>query len=433
MDKRVVITGLGIISCAGIGIDENWSNIVAGRTGIGPVTSLCDIKNLPVKIAGEAKGFNPKEYIKDRKSLKIMYRNVQLGLAAAKLAFDDSALETTTIDPLRFGAIIGSGGGGFDEGPDNKDLADVIKASWNENENQFDPIRFGANGIERLYPLWLLKSLCNNVFCYVSIYYNAQGVNDNIMTSFTSGSQAIGDAFSAIKRGDADVTFAGGYDTLIMPNNFFCYDRLNMLTKGNENLSSFRPFDRLRDGFVLGEGAGMVILEDLSHAKKRGAKIYGEIAGYGNASNAYHLYKPSLDGKGIASAIKKACKCAKINISDIGYINADGIGTVESDTAETNAIKEVFSEDAYKIAISSTKPIVGHVGAAAGAVEMIICAMTIAKKIVPPTINLENPDPECDLDYCPAKAREIAVNAALSINQGIGGQNSALIIKRFEG
>ncbi|MGR3319189.1 MAG: beta-ketoacyl-[acyl-carrier-protein] synthase family protein [Candidatus Anammoxibacter sp.] len=432
MDNRIVVTGLGIISSVGAGIEENWANVVAGKSGIDVITKF-DSEMVPVKVAGEVKDFKPKEYIKDRKSLKIMYRNVQLGLAAVQLAVEHSGLETDEVDPVRFGAIIGSGGGGFDEGPNNKDLAGVIMASWDENEKNFDSIKFGALGIDRLHPLWLLKTLPNNVFCYLSIYYNAQGVNDNVITSFTGGSQAIGEAFAAIKRGDADVIIAGGYDTLIMPNNFFCFDGLNMLTKGNDSQSSFRPFDRDRNGFVLGEGAGMVILEELSHAKKRGAKIYGEIVGYGNTSNAHHLYEPLPGGEGIMAAIKKACRKAQINLNDINYINADGIGTVISDKAETNAIKDIFSEHAYKMVISSTKPIMGHTGAAAGAIELILCAMAIEKQIVPPTINLDNPDPECDLDYCPKNARDMEINAALSINQGIGGQNTALIIKKYKG
>ncbi|MGR3179889.1 MAG: beta-ketoacyl-[acyl-carrier-protein] synthase family protein [Candidatus Anammoxibacter sp.] len=432
MDNRIVVTGLGIISSVGTGIEENWANVVAGKSGI-DILSKFDSEMVPVKMACEVKDFKPKEYIKDRKSLKIMYRNVQLGLATVQLAVEHSGLETGKIDPVRFGSFIGSGGGGFDEGPHNKDLAGVITASWDEDGKRFDSIKFGSLGIDKLHPLWLLKTLPNNVFCYLSIYHNVQGVNDNVITSFTSGSQAIGDGFSAIKRGDADVIIAGGYDTLIMPNNFFCFDGLNMLTKGNDDLSSFRPFDKDRNGFVLGEGAGMVILEELSHAKKRGAKIYGEIVGYGNTSNAQHLYEPPLNGAGIKAAIKKACRKAQINLTDIDYINADGIGTVRSDKAETNAIKDVFAEHAHKTVISSTKPIMGHTGAASGAIELILCAMAIEKKTVPPTINLENPDPECDLDYCPKNARDMEINAALSINQGIGGQNSALIIKKYKG
>ena len=431
MGNRVVITGLGAISCAGTGINESWENIVSGNSGIDRITQF-DPEMAPVKIAGEVKGFEPKEYIKDRKSLKIMYRNVQFGLAAAKLAIDDSGLETDKVDPLRFGSFIGSGGGGFDEGPGNKDLAQVIKASWNETEKRFDAGKFGAEGIEKLYPLWLLKTLPNNVFCYISIYYNAQGVNDNVISSFTGGSQAIGDAFNAIKRNDADIVLAGGYDTLIMPNNISSFYNLNLMPKNNDSKTAFRPFDKQRDGFVIGEGAGMVLLEELSHARKRGAKIYGELVGYGNSSNAFDLCKPPSEGTGLVTAIKMACKSAGINSGEIGYVNADGIGTVESDRAETVAIKTVFSNDAARMVLSSTKPITGHVGAASGAIELIICTMAINKGVVPPTINLENPDPECDLDYCPLKAREKKINAALSLNQGFGGQNSALIVKRFE-
>ena len=431
MNNRVVITGMGMISCAGTGVEENWSNIVAGRSGIGEVT-LCDKERLPVKIAGEVKGFNPKDYIRDRKALKIMYRNVKLGLAAAKMAYDDSGLENCSVDPHRFGAIIGSGGGGYDEGPDNKDLADVIKASWDEGNKLFDSSKFGSEGLDRLHPLWLLKTLCNNLFCYISIYYNAQGVNDNVVTSFAGGSNAIGDAFMAIRRGDVDVSFAGGYDTLAMASNFFCYYNHNMLTSNSNDGSSFRPFDRDRDGFVLGEGAGLVILEELSHAKKRDAKIYGEIVGYGNTSNASHLYEYVPDGSGIADAVRKACKIAGINTDAIDYVNVDGLGTIESDIAETRAVKAVFADNAHNITLSATKPVVAHTGAAAGAMELMICALAIDRKVVPPTINLTNQDPDCDLDYCSGTAREMEINAALSINQGFGGQNAALIVKKFK-
>lgn len=432
MENRVVLTGVGPISCVGFGIEDFWASVVDGKSGIAPITQF-DPAVTPIKIAGEVKDFKPRDYIKDRKSIKIMYRNVQLGLAAAKLAIENSGLDTEKVDPLRFGAIIGSGGGGFDEGPGNKDLSEVIKASWDENNKTFSPVKFGAAGIERLYPLWLLKTLPNNVFCYVSIYYNVQGFNDNIINSFASGSQAIGDAFRTIKRGDADIIIAGGYDTLVMPNNICCYYGLNMMPNNGELISSFRPFDKSRDGFLVGEGAGMVILEKLEHAKERDAKIFAEIVGYGNSANAYDLCKPSPDGEGLSIAIRMACKNGGINPNEIDYINADGIATIESDKAETCAIKNVLADDAYKVAISATKPITGNVGAASGALEFIACAMSIDNKVIPPTINLHERDPQCDLDYCPNTAKEMKVNMSLSLNQGLNGQNSALIIKKYEG
>ncbi len=431
MENRVVITGLGVISSVGSGIDENWSNIVNGNSGIDTISQF-DTGDLPVKVACEVKDFKPKSYINDRKSLKIMYRNVQLGLAAGKLVIDDSGLDTEKVDPLRFGVITGSSGGGFDEGPGNKDLADVIKASWCEEKKNFDAIKFGSDSIGKLYPLWLLKTLPNNVFCYLSIYYNAQGINDNIIGSFAGGAQAIGDAFTSIKRGDADVMIAGGYETLVMPNNLYTFHMLNMMQKDPDSKTAFRPFDKLRQGFTLGEGAGMVMLEEASHAKKRGAKIYGEIAGYGNASNAQHLYETRLDGKGLKTAVKFAMENSSINMSDVNYINADGIATVESDRTETNVIKELFNDSASKLVVSSTKPATGHVGAAAGAIELILSTMAIDKGVIPPTLNLQNADPECDLDYCPNTAREMNVNAALSLNQGFGGINTALLVKKFD-
>lgn len=431
MGNRVVVTGLGVISCAGTGIEENWANVISGNSGIGEITQF-DPEMTPIKMAGEVKGFKPKEFINDRKSLKVMYRNVKLGLAAAKMAIDNSGLDVEKVDPLRFGSFTGSGGGGFDEGPGNKDLAPVIKAAWNENIKDFDALKFGSDGIDKLYPLWLLKTLPNNLFCYISIYYNAQGVNDNIISSFTGGAQAIGDGFNAIKRDDADVILAGGYDTLIMPNNITSFCDLNLMPKNGTTKASFRPFDKNRDGFLVGEGAGIVLLEELSHAQKRGAKIYGEIVGYGNASNAFDFCKPVPDGKGLSLAIKMALRNSGLNPDDIGYINADGIGTTESDRAETLAVKNVFGDHAYKLTMSSTKPVTAHVGAASGAIELIISTFAIENGIVPPTINLENPDKECDLNYCALTACEKKVDAALSLNQGFGGHNSALIVKKFE-
>jgi 3-oxoacyl-[acyl-carrier-protein] synthase II len=429
-EKRAVITGLGVISPLGIGKEGNWEALKMGRSGVNKIT-LFDPTPFPVKNGGEVKNFLPSTYGIDRKILKLTFRNVHLALAAAKMAFYDAGLTVGMVDPPRFGAVIGSGGGGFEDGPGFEDSVEIIKKSWDENKEQFDIRRFGSLLEGGIHPLFLIKTLPNNAFFYISSLYQIQGENNNIIGPFTGGSQAIGDAVRAIQRGDAEVMMAGGYDSLIFSSNIFSYHSLNLLSTRGDISGICSPFDRQRDGFVLGEGAGMVIIEEHSHALKRNAKIYAEVTGYGNTTTAYHLYQPCPQGSGIIAAVRAALKEAGIRANEIDYINADGIATVESDRAETLAYKGLLGDHAYQTPISSTKSMTGHLGTASGAVELIYCILAMENGMIPPTINYQNFDPECDLDYVPNQPREEEIKVALSVNQGFGGQTTALIVQRL--
>jgi 3-oxoacyl-[acyl-carrier-protein] synthase II len=426
-ERRAVITGVGVVSPLGFGKEENWEALKTGKAGLQNIT-LFDPTPFPVKNAGEVKNFDLSKYGIDRRILKLTFRSVHLALAAAKMAFNDAGLTVGMVDPPRFGAVIGSGSGGFEDGPGFEDSVEILKNSW--NENKFNVHRFGELLEGGIYPLFLIKTLPNNAFFYISSLYKIQGENNNIISPFTGGSQAIGDAARIIQRGDAEVMLAGGYDTLIFPGVIFSYHSLNLLSTRGGAQGVFSPFDLQRDGFVLGEGAGIVILEEYSHALKRNAKIYAEVTGYRNTTSAYHLYQPCPQGSGIIAAARGALEEAGIHAQDIDYINADGIATVQSDRAETMAYKEVLGDDAHRIPISSTKSMTGHLGAASGAVELIYCILTMEHGLIPPTINYHNFDPECDLDYVPNQARPKEVNVALSINQGFSGQTTALIIQR---
>jgi 3-oxoacyl-(acyl-carrier-protein) synthase len=429
VERRAVITGLGMVTPLGIGKEENWSNLISGKSGIGKISRF-DTKDLSVNTAGEVKDFKASHFVKDRRAIKLSFHSVHLAIAAAQLAVDDAGLKVGDVNPTRFGCFIGSGGGGYEDGPGFPDLLEPLQKSWSEEKKKFDPIKFGTNGIASTYPLFLLKTLPNNAFYYISLLYNIQGENDNIIASFTGGSQAIGDAARAIIRGATDITITGGYDSLLLPAILFSFNNLELLSKNPNPIEACRPFDAKRDGMVLSEGAGMVIIEEMSHAQERGASIYAEILGYGSSSSAHHLYQPCPSGSGISIALKKGLNEAEIEPSAIDYMNAEGIGTTPSDRAETCAIKNVFGSHAYQIPVSSTKSMMGHLGTGAGAVELIVCVLAMQDNILPPTINYETPDPSCDLDYIPNKARNKEINTALSINQGLGGQCTCLVIGR---
>jgi 3-oxoacyl-[acyl-carrier-protein] synthase II len=430
MDRRAVITGMGVVSPLGIGKDENWQQLITGSSGISRLSRL-NAEHLPVKLGAEVKNFNPKQFIADRKALRLSFLNVHLGLAAAKLAVDDAALLLDKINPARFGAIIGSGGGGFDDGPGFEDLNEPILRSWDEDEKKFDSAKFGEKGVPVAHPLFLLKALPNNAFYYISLLYNIQGENNNIISSYTGGSQAVGDAFRCIRRGDADIMIAGGYDCLLTPNTLFSLHSMNLLSSREDPAAACRPFDRLRDGMVAGEGAGFIIVEELSHAQQRGAQIYAEVVGYGNASSAYHIYQPAPGGEGMSRAMLRALEDAQLAATEIGWISADGIATQESDRAEACALRTVFGELLSRLPISATKSMTGHLGSASGAIESVYAVQALGYGLLPPTINYANPDPDCPLDLVVQQPREKQIQAALSINQGIGGQCTALIFKKF--
>ncbi len=427
MNRRAVITGLGVISPVGIGIEENWKHLLEGTSGIERFSRL-NAEHLPVVLGAEVKNFNPKQFITDKRALRLSFLNVHLALAAAKLAVDDAQIPLDRIDSTRFGAIIGSGGAGFDDGPDLEDLKEPILRSWDEEKKKFDSSKFGAQGVPVAYPLYMLKCLPNTAFYYISLFYNIQGENDNIISSYTGGSQAIGDAFRSIRRGDADILIAGGYDSLITPNTIFSLHALKMLSSQQDPACAPRPFDSLRDGMIAGEGAGFVIMEELAHAQKRGAHLYAEISGYGNASSAYHVYNPSPTGDGIRRAVLRALQDAACAAESIDWVNADGIATQESDRAEAHALTSVFGEYLPRIPVSATKSMTGHLGAASGSVEAIYSILALQNGILPPTINYEHPDPGCALDLVIQTPREKKINTALTINQGIGGQCTALIL-----
>ena len=429
MERRAVITGLGMVSPLGIGKEENLQNLIQGKSGIEQIENF-NAEELPITIGGGVKNFKANHFIKDRKAIKLSFHSVHLAIAAAQLAMEDARVNVEEVNPSRFGCFIGSGGGGYDDGPGFGDLNEPLLKSWSEEKKKFDPVKFGANGIARTYPLFLLKTLPNNAFYYISLINNIQGENDNIIASFTGGSQAIGDAARAIRRGATDIAIAGGYDSLLLPGTLFSFAALNLLSENPNPTEACRPFDAKRDGMVLSEGAGMMIIEELSHAQRRGASIYAEIIGYSNSSSAYHLFKPCPAGSGISTALKKSLDDAGMEPLAIDYINADGISTTISDRAETLAIKNVFGSHAYQIPISSTKSMMGHLGTGAGAVELIICTLAMQENIIPPTINYETTDPDCDLDYVPIQSRAQEIHTALSINQGLGGHCTCLIIKK---
>jgi 3-oxoacyl-[acyl-carrier-protein] synthase II len=427
--RRAVITGLGVISPLGAGKEENWEALKMGRSGLSTIT-LFDPTPFPVKNAGGVKNFSPSAFGIDRRIVKLTFRNVHLALTAAKMAFSDAGLTLGLVDPSRFGTVVGSGGGGYEDGPGFEDSAEILKKSWDENNEQFDVHRFGNFLEGGIYPLFLIKTLPNNAFFYISSLYQIKGENNNIISPFAGGSQAIGDAVRIIQRGDADLMMAGGYDSLIFPSTIFSYHCLNLLSTRGDAHGIVSPFDLQRDGFLLGEGAGMLIIEELSHALKRKAKIYAEVIGYSNTTSAYHLYRPCPHGSGIIAAVKSALKEAEISSNEIDYINADGIATVESDRAETLAYKESLGNYSHSIPISSTKSMTGHLGTAAGAVELIYCILAMENGLIPPTINYQNFDPECDLDYVPNQPRKKEITIALSINQGFCGQTTVLIARR---
>lgn len=430
MEKRAVITGMGVVSPIGIGKLENWENLLQGRTGIGPFSKM-NPAHLPVSTCAEVKNFNPQKFIKDRKTIRLTFFNVHLALAAAQLAVEDSGLDTGTTDPARFGAIIGSGGGGFDDGPGVEDLTEPILKSWNEETQRFESSKFGESGIPIAYPLFLLKGLPNNAFYYISLLYNIQGENDNICSSYTGGAQAIGDAFRTIRRGLADVMIAGGYDSLLTPNTVFSLDAFNLLSKNNTPAEACRPFDRGRDGMVAGEGAGFLVIEELEYARKRGARIYAEVAGYGNVSSAYHICNPDPSGSGIMRAVIRALQDARMEPEDIDWICADGIATPASDPAEARALSAVFPDGLASVPVSATKSMTGHMGSGAGAAEAVYSVLSLTHDIAPPTLNCPNLDDDCRFMNVAQEPREQKMTNALSINQGIGGQSIALIFRKI--
>jgi 3-oxoacyl-[acyl-carrier-protein] synthase II len=410
--RRVVITGIGLITPLGIGTKENWENLLKGKSGISKITKF-DTSQFPTRIAGEIKNFDPLDYI-DKKEAKRMDPFIQYALAATQLAIEESGLKITSEIADRVGVIVGSGIGGIG----------TIEETHKEMLDK---------GPRRVSPFFLTSVIINLASGQISIKYGAKGPNSAPVTACTTGLHAIGDSFKIIARGDADVMIAGGSEAPITPLGLagFCAMRALSCRNGEPEKAS-RPFDAKRDGFVMSEGAGIVILEELGFALKRNAPIYAEIIGYGMTGDAYHITAPCEDGDGAIRVMDRAIKDGGISEKDINYINAHGTSTPLNDKIETLAIKKLFGEYAYKIAVSSTKSMTGHLLGAAGGVEAAYTALTIKYQIIPPTINYEFPDPECDLDYVPNTSRKTEIIYALTNSFGFGGTNGTLLLKKFE-
>ena len=412
MQRRVVITGAGLVTPVGIGLEENWKNITSGKSGIGEITHF-DTSEFPVKIAGEVKNFNPEDFV-DKKDCRKFDRFIILSLAAAELAVQNSGLDVNRIDSERAGTIIGSGIGGF------KTIEDTHET-------------FRTKGPKRISPFFIPSAIINMASGMTSIKYGLKGPNSSVVTACATGAHAIGDAYQIIKRSDADIMFAGGSESAITPLAVGGFSNMKALSRRNDNpTAASRPFDRDRDGFVMGEGSGVIIIEELEHALNRGANILAEIVGYGLTSDAYHITAPDESGDGARRCILMALKNAGLSPEDIDYINAHGTATPYNDVIETRAIKNAFGEHAKKLFISSTKSMTGHLLGAAGSVEAIYSALALKNGVLPPTANLENRDENCDLEYIPQKAIKKDIKYALSNSLGFGGTNATLILKKYE-
>lgn len=410
--RRVVITGIGLVTPLGIGIKENWENLLKGKSGICKITKF-DTSQFSTQIAGEIKNFDPLNFV-EKKEVKRMDPFIQYALAATQLAMEDSGLKITPDIADRVGVIVGSGIGGI--GTIEETHKDLLE-----------------KGPRRVSPFFLTSVIINLASGQISIKYGAKGPNSATVTACTTGLHAIGDSFKIIERGDADVMIAGGSEAPITPLGLAGFCSMRALScRNDEPEKASRPFDAKRDGFIMSEGAGIVILEELEFALRRNAPIYAEIIGYGMTGDAYHITAPCEDGDGAIRVMKRAIDDGGISERDINYINAHGTSTPLNDKIETLAIKKLFGDCAYKIPVSSTKSMTGHLLGAAGGVEAAYTALTIKHQIIPPTINYEFPDHECDLDYVPNKPKKAEVIYALTNSFGFGGTNGALLLKKFE-
>ncbi|MFN3983318.1 MAG: beta-ketoacyl-ACP synthase II [Caldilinea sp.] len=411
---RVVITGMGALTPLGHTVDATWQNLIAGRSGIDHITKF-DTSELRVTFAGEVRDFDPGQYM-DRKEARRLDPCIQYALAAAQQAFTDAALDLEAEDPTRIGVIIGSGIGGIGSFRENIDLTQ-------------------AKGLRKVSPFMIPNMLVDSPGGKVAIEYNLQGPNHSVVSACASGTTACGEAFEILRRGDADVVLAGGSEAALMPITVAAFDVMGALSQRVEDpAGACRPFDNDRDGFVMSEGSALVVMETLEHALARRARILAEVIGYGNTNDAYHMAAPHSTGRGAVDAMRAALRKAAAygeTLNDVDYINAHGTATRLNDIGETLAIKQVFGETAYNVRISSTKSMTGHLLGAAGALETIICVKTITTGVVAPTINLHNPDPECDLNYTPNQAVEQDVRVALSNSFGFGGHNACIMLRRY--
>lgn len=409
--KRVVVTGVGIISSLGIGTDNTWQKLIAGETGIDTITSY-DTTDMPVKVAGEVKGFEPTEYGIEKKELKKLARNTQFAIVASKMALEDAKLTIDETNADETGVIISSGIGGMEI------FEEQLQVMFEK-------------GVKRISPFTIPAMIANMSSGTTAIYLGAKGPNKTIVTACASGTHSVGEGFELIRHDRAKVMIVGGTEACITAFGMNSFANMKALSTRNDSTAS-RPFSADRDGFVMGEGAGVVVLEELDYALARGAKIYAEVVGFGESCDAHHITAPVETGEGAVRAMRIALKDAGLSIEDVTYINAHGTSTPANDVIETRAIKTLFGDHAYKLYVSSTKGATGHGLGAAGGIEAAILAKTIETGIIPPTLHLETPDVECDLNYVPNKAIEKDVKVAMSNSLGFGGHNSVIVMKKFE-
>jgi len=412
LKRRVVVTGVGLVTPLGVGVENVWQRILRGESGVGPITRF-DASQHETKFAAEVREFKPEDYISP-KEIKRMDLFIQYALTAAKIAMEDSGLDMGKEDAERVGVIVGTGLGGL---PTLEKYHSILL----------------ERGPGRISPFFIPMLIANEAPGHIAIQFGIKGPNLCIVTACATGAHSIGDSLRVIQYGDADVMVAGGTEANLTPLTVGGFNAMRALsTRNDAPAKASRPFDKDRDGFVVGEGSGIIIMEELEHAKKRGAKIYAEVAGYGYNGDAYHITAPCPDGEGFIRCMRMAMRDAAVSPGEINYINAHGTSTGLNDQTETIAIKEVFKEKAYTIPVSSTKSMIGHLLGAAGAVEAIFTILAMRDSICPPTINYETPDPDCDLDYVPNSARSHIIDVGLSNSFGFGGTNSTLVFKRFK-
>ncbi len=412
MGRRVVITGLGAVTPIGTGVSDYWNSLLEGKSGVRRIEKF-DTEGFSSKIAGEVKDFNPKDFF-DAKSIRRMDKSTQFALASAIMAQQDAGIDFSQFDPYRVGVVLGSGIGGME-------TLDV----------QFRTLL--NKGPQRISPLFIPMMISNILAGQIGMQFKVKGPNMVVTTACASSTHAMGVSYRLIREGEADIIISGGAEAAITPLALAGFCSMKALsTRNDEPEKASRPFDKERDGFVMAEGAGILILEELEHAKKRGAKIYAEIIGFGMSADAHHITAPDPEGEGARKAMEFAIADAGIKPEEVDYINAHGTSTPLNDKLETLAIKKLFGEHAYKLAISSNKSMIGHLLGAAGAVEAIATALTLKEGVIPPTINYETPDPECDLDYVPNEKRVQDVKVALSNSFGFGGHNASLVFKKYE-
>lgn len=409
--RRVVVTGLGVVSPVGLSVRESWDNVLNGRSGIGHI-EVFDVSEFSSRIGGSVRNFDVTRYIgeKDAKKMDVF---IHYGMAAGSQAFEDSGIVVTEENAERIGVAIGAGIGGI-------------------TGIEHGHAMFTKGGPRKISPFFVPSNIINMISGNLSIKYGLKGPNFAIVTACTTGTHNIGDAARLIQHGDADVMVAGGAEMATSPTSLGGFASAKALSRRNDDPTrASRPWDKDRDGFVLSDGAGVLVLEELEHALKRGAKIYAELVGYGLSADAYHMTQPPASGEGAARCMRNALRDAKLNPGDISYINAHGTSTPAGDLAETQAVKAVFGDHAYQVPVSSTKSMTGHMLGAAGGIEAMFSALALRDQVIPPTINLDNPDPQCDLDFVPHTAREVKLEYVMSNSFGFGGTNGTVILKRF--